>query len=75
MRRLISEFNAVAVTQPVGQQHTCTAHHAVTKFLYGADDAGRVHYVGVTIRLIVLRFLLISLSNRGAHLIVSVYLI
>ena len=46
MRRLISEFNAVAVTQPVGQQHTCTAHHAVTKFLYGADDAGRVRYVG-----------------------------
>ena len=29
----------------------------------------------VTIRLIVLRFLLISLSNRGAHLIISVYLI
>ena len=29
----------------------------------------------VTIRLIVLRFLLISLSYRGAHLIVSVYLI
>ena len=29
----------------------------------------------VTIRLIVLRFLLILLSNRGAHLIVSVYLI
>ena len=32
-------------------------------------------YSHVTIRLIVLRFLLISLSNRGAHLIVSVYLI
>ena len=29
----------------------------------------------VMIWLIVLRFLLISLSNRGAHLIISVYLI
>ena len=44
-RQLISEFNAVAATWPIGQQHTCTAHHVVTKFLYGPDDAGRVHYV------------------------------
>ena len=45
-RQLISEFNAVAATRPVGQQHTRTARRAVTKFLYGPDDAGRVRYVG-----------------------------
>ena len=41
----------------------------------GYDDEARQAWPYVTIRLIVLRFLLISLSNRGAHLIVSVYLI
>ena len=44
-RRLISEFNAVAATRPIGQQHTHTARHVVTKFLYGPDDTGRVRYV------------------------------
>ena len=44
-RQLISKFNAVAATQPIGQQHTRTACRAVTKFLYGPDDAGRVRYV------------------------------
>ena len=41
----------------------------------GVGWSGTPGWASVMIRLIVLRFLLISLSNHGAHLIVSVYLI
>ena len=47
-------------------------HFCVHQLFLEEQDLG---FPCVTIRLIVLRFLLISLSNRGAHLIVSVYLI
>ena len=73
IEQLHNDILSVLPSDPIVQIHLSDTLHPH----WSIDATGLLRLDGriVTIQLIVLRFLLISLSNRGAYLIVSVYLI